>query len=142
MNNWLKVNDVSKALNISNSFIRKTICKEEFKDLIALEKPVLINYNEEFINKIQKYITKYCIKRNSRKERSRSILFDLPKNIIINPDILRGWTQSSIDCYLIGCNCSICKLKKIMSARCQMKQVVIELVRKFGAPNVERDDIL
>ena len=135
MNNWLKVNDVSKALNISNSFIRKTICKEEFKDLIALEKPVLINYNEEFI-------TKYCIKRNSRKERSRSILFDLPKNIIINPDILRGWTQSSIDCYLIGCNCSICKLKKIMSARCQMKQVVIELVRKFGAPNVERDDIL
>lgn len=142
MNNWLKVNDVSKALNISNSFIRKTICKEEFKDLIAFEKPVLINYNEEFISKIQKYITKYCIKRNKYREKTKSILFDLPKTIIINPDILKGWTQSSIDCYLIGCNCSICKLKKIMSAKCQMKQVVVELVKKFGAPNIERNDIL
>ncbi|WP_405316453.1 hypothetical protein [Faecalibacillus faecis] len=69
MNNWLKVNDVSKALNISSSFIRITICREEFKDLVALEKPILINYNEEFINKIQKYITKGCIKRNDRKKK-------------------------------------------------------------------------
>lgn len=142
MNNWLKINDVSKALNVSSSFMRTTICKEEFKDLITLEKPTLINYNEEFINKIQKYIIKCRAKRNSTKERSKSILFDLPKNIIIHPDTLRGWTQSSIDCYLIGCNCSICKLKKIMNAKCQMKQVVVELVKKFGAPNVERNDIL
>lgn len=142
MRNWLKVDIVAKELNISSSFVRKTICKEEFKDLVVFEKPTLINYNEEFINKIQKYIIKRRTKRNSAKERSKSILFDLPKTVIIDPNILKGWTQTSIDCYLIGCNCSICKLKQIMSAKCQMKQTVIELVKKFGPPNIERNDIL
>lgn len=142
MNNWLKVNDVSKALNVSSSFIRTTICKEEFKYLVALEKPMLINYNEEFINKIQKYITKYCIKRNECREKTKSTLFNLPKTKTIDPHTLRRWTQTAIDCYLIGCDCSKCKLKKILTIDCQMKQTVIELVKKFGAPHIERDDIL
>lgn len=142
MRNWLKVDIVAKELNVSSSFVRKTICKEEFKDLVVFEKPVLINFNKEFKDKIKKYITKYCIKRNKYREKTKSILFDLPKTVIIDPNILKGWTQTSIDCYLIGCNCSICKLKQIMSAKCQMKQTVIELVKKFGPPNIERNDIL
>lgn len=52
------------------------------------------------------------------------------------------WVPLSIYCYKIGCNCSICDINKIIESKCRMKQVVIELVRKFGAPNIERNDIL
>lgn len=46
------------------------------------------------------------------------------------------WTPAAIECYKKGCNCSICEIKNyIKSQSCQMKYVVIELVRVYGAPN-------
>lgn len=52
------------------------------------------------------------------------------------------WTPSAIDCYKLGCNCSKCNLYKIYFAngttKCKMKETVIELVRKLGAPVTNR----
>ncbi len=46
------------------------------------------------------------------------------------------WTPAAIECYQRGCNCSICPIKNfITSQKCQMKSVVIELVKVYGAPN-------
>ena len=46
------------------------------------------------------------------------------------------WTEEAINCYKRGCNCSICPIKNfITSQKCQMKRVVIELVKVYGAPN-------
>lgn len=137
---WYKVKEVANFLNVSDDFIRTIICREEFKDFAVLEKPILIKYNDEFINLIKKYIKKSNIKRNhKRKETVRKIFMPI-KYSIINSNILRGWTQTSIDCYRIGCDCSKCGIK--MDTPCHMKQTVIELVKKFGPPNIERNDIL
>ena len=46
----------------------------------------------------------------------------------------RRWTQSAVECYAIGCNCSKCYLKEIMKNHCRMKGAVLELVRQFGVP--------
>ena len=49
----------------------------------------------------------------------------------------KNWTPTAIDCYSIGCCCYKCNLYKIYfnkGTRCRMKETVIELVRKFGAP--------
>lgn len=44
------------------------------------------------------------------------------------------WTDTAIDCYNRGCKCEGCVLNEIVETRCHMKQAVLELVRKFGAP--------
>ena len=46
----------------------------------------------------------------------------------------RRWTQSAVECYAIGCNCSRCYLQTIMQDRCRMKYAVRDLVRQFGLP--------
>ena len=55
----------------------------------------------------------------------------------------KNWTPTAIECYSIGCNCSKCNLFKIYFAqsvnRCKMKESVIELVRRIGAPNVNKE---
>ncbi|MBR1776056.1 hypothetical protein IJ750_03155 [bacterium] len=54
--------------------------------------------------------------------------------------LTRIWTPSAIDCYEIGCRCSVCNLNKIYFRnnpfKCKMKETVIELVRKYGIPNI------
>lgn len=49
------------------------------------------------------------------------------------------WTQSAVECYLIGCTCSKCYLYPILKNKCKMKQSVIELVRQFGKPKVSNE---
>lgn len=45
----------------------------------------------------------------------------------------KQWTKAAIDCYNRGCVCRGCPMSKLES-RCRMKSSVIELVKKFGAP--------
>lgn len=50
-----------------------------------------------------------------------------------------NWTEGSIFCYERGCNCQGCYLKDLIeSMPCQMKAADIELVRKFGKPQEEK----
>ena len=134
MTNWLAIKKVAKIMNLSESFIRTVICKEEFQDLCYFGRPILINYNKEFEKLIYKYVKKRNIKHNKRHNETKKKLFNENKNKVINSKLIIKWTQSSIDCYKIGCNCSKCNIKKIINTKCYMKQVVIELVKKFGAP--------
>ena len=66
-------------------------------------------------------------------------------NVSCSETSTKKWTQSAIDCYAIGCNCSKCGLnKKFFSKsiyRCQMKNTVIELVRKLGKPQMEDEEV-
>lgn len=48
--------------------------------------------------------------------------------------IIRRWTQQAIECYTIGCRCSQCEMNELMKGKCQMKHVVLELVRVLGRP--------
>jgi len=123
LNNWLKIKDVATILNISNSNLHTIICKEEFKDLVIFNKPFHINFNIKFIKLIKKYL------HNKEK-------------IVTNISKPKEWTQSSIYCYKIGCNCQKCDIYEIMETKCQMKRVVLELVKLYGPPKIERNDIL
>lgn len=62
-------------------------------------------------------------------------------NVSCSETISKNWTQSAIECYLIGCNCSKCNLNKIYFSKsvfkCKMKETVIELVRRIGIPKGE-----
>ena len=136
MNNWLKVGEVANILNVSKSFLRIIICKEEFKNYITEEKPLLINYCDKFKELIKKYIKKRNIIRNKNKKRilkDETIQCQM-KHVVVNENILKGWTQTAIDCYNLGCNCSKCQLKNIIFSECCMKQTVMLLVKKFGKP--------
>ena len=63
--------------------------------------------------------------------------FDLPK--------YSRWTQQAIDCYLSGCNCSNCFIKKYFDKvttekyhpHCRMKSTVIALVKHLGKPDLQ-----
>ena len=59
-------------------------------------------------------------------------------NVSCSETAAKAWTPSAINCYTIGCTCSKCNLYKIYfadsTAKCRMKETVIELVRKFGRP--------
>ena len=52
----------------------------------------------------------------------------------------RRWTKSAEDCYMLGCDCSKCDTAVIMESKCCMKPIVLELVRKFGAPKIDREE--
>ena len=59
-------------------------------------------------------------------------------NVSCSETISKNWTNTAVDCYLLGCNCSKCNLYKIYFKKnifkCKMKDTVIELVRKLGKP--------
>lgn len=59
-------------------------------------------------------------------------------NVSCSETLTKNWTPTAIDCYLIGCSCSRCNLYKFYflesASKCRMKETVIELVRRFGAP--------
>ena len=65
-------------------------------------------------------------------------------NVSCSETVSKNWTPTAIDCYYIGCSCSKCNLYKIYFAntdnKCRMKDTVIELVRRIGAPNKESYD--
>lgn len=51
----------------------------------------------------------------------------------------KKWTEDSVYCYERGCNCQGCYMKDLIeSIPCQMKKSVMELVRKFGKPQEEK----
>lgn len=64
------------------------------------------------------------------------------KNFKLNSRILEKWTPQAINCYKIGCNCKLCEIANIIEEKCKMKYIVIKLVEKYGAPNINRKDIL
>ena len=47
---------------------------------------------------------------------------------------VQRWTQSAVDCFNRGCVCSGCPTYELIGKRCQMKNSVRLLVRKFGNP--------
>ncbi len=54
---------------------------------------------------------------------------------LLSNSVCRYWTQSAIDCYNRHCICSGCETGKIIGVKnCQMKKVVINLVRLQGTP--------
>ena len=65
-------------------------------------------------------------------------------NVSCSEMISKNWTQSAIDCYNIGCNCSNCNLYKIYFSKsifkCKMKETVVELVRKIGKPTNNEEE--
>ena len=62
-------------------------------------------------------------------------------NVSCSETNTKTWTQSAIDCYNLGCNCSLCNINKLYFSKsvykCMMKNTVIELVRKLGKPQEE-----
>ena len=50
----------------------------------------------------------------------------------------KNWTPTAIECYQLGCSCSKCNIYKFYfiesDFKCKMKDTVIELVRRIGAP--------
>lgn len=63
---------------------------------------------------------------------------DYRYNVSCSETTTKCWTPTAIECYQIGCSCSKCNIYKIYffntGMRCRMKDTVIELVRRFGAP--------
>lgn len=59
-------------------------------------------------------------------------------NVSCSETVTKNWTPTATDCYKLGCNCNKCNIYKIYfeasGNRCKMKETVIELVRRFGAP--------
>jgi hypothetical protein len=62
-------------------------------------------------------------------------------NVSCSETTSKNWTPTAVDCYSIGCICSKCSLYNIYfshsDGKCRMKETVIELVRKLGAPSKE-----
>ena len=53
------------------------------------------------------------------------------------------WTKLAKDCYMIGCRCSKCDfVEPHLTKICQVKKVVLELVREFGVPEDVRNENL
>ena len=65
-------------------------------------------------------------------------------NVSCSETLNKKWTQSAIDCYMIGCMCSKCFLYKVIfsnqNGKCKMRDTVIELVRNVGLPEIEKND--
>ena len=47
---------------------------------------------------------------------------------------VKKWTNASIDCYERQCKCEGCYYQESLASKCKMKNSVIKLVEKFGAP--------
>lgn len=52
---------------------------------------------------------------------------------MLNNNYVKQWTKTAIECYQRGCVCKGCPMSNLETP-CRMKGSVIELVRKFGAP--------
>ena len=78
---------------------------------------------------------------SQKEEKGLVFVMSYKYNVSCSETISKNWTPTAIDCYSIGCSCSKCNLYKIYFEnnifQCQMKQIVIELVRKYGKPILE-----
>lgn len=55
----------------------------------------------------------------------------------------RKWNETTIKCYLRGCNCEGCEITPpLESGICRVKWAVMELIEKGRKPPVKRNDIL
>lgn len=57
--------------------------------------------------------------------------------IIQDKRIYLNWTEFSVYCYLRGCNCEGCSIKKMIESPCMMKSSVIRIVQNIGRPTEE-----
>ncbi len=59
-------------------------------------------------------------------------------NVSCSETTSKNWTPTAVECYELGCSCSKCNLYKLYFSdslfKCKMKETVIELVRRLGAP--------
>ena len=64
-------------------------------------------------------------------------------NVSCSETICKNWTPTAEECYYLGCNCNKCSIHKFYFSdsnyKCRMKETVIELVRKFGKPDVNKE---
>lgn len=138
----MTINAAAKELKVSQNFIRTIVCRSEFKDLVNNIKPAKVNVNDKFKKLVKKFIQRATLERSVYENKyfienylTRS------KSIVVSQSTLK-WTDDAIECYSIGCNCSKCEFKKQLSTKCRLKFVVLELVKKLGAPKIKRKDIL
>ena len=65
-------------------------------------------------------------------------------NVSCSESTSKNWTPTAIECYQLGCSCSRCSLYKLYFSEslsnCRMKETVIELVRRLGAPEEMKYD--
>ncbi len=65
-------------------------------------------------------------------------------NVSCSETICKNWTPAAEECYFLGCNCSKCNVYKFYFSgsnfKCRMKEIVIELVRKYGKPVVTKTE--
>ena len=47
------------------------------------------------------------------------------------------WTKQAKECYELGCNCGICSVYSQLPGECNMKAVVLELIKQVGQPTAE-----
>lgn len=56
------------------------------------------------------------------------------KRYSVSDEVTKHWTRSAVDCYKLGCNCSLCNIPDFIETPCRMKATVLTLVRKLGTP--------
>lgn len=50
----------------------------------------------------------------------------------------KRWTPAAKECYFRGCRCLGCSVYNLIGKQCRMKQTVLYLVTKLGAPTNEQ----
>ena len=91
------------------------------------------------------YIVKSAITDKFIWEKRVLVIMCYRYNVSCSETLAKNWTPTAIDCYHIGCNCAKCNLYYIYFKdslfKCKMKDTVIELVRKLGVPQKDREEI-
>lgn len=130
MYKWLTVREVCEELNLGESFVRCVICKPVFKEFCCFEKPIMIKFTKTFITLIRSYAKGHNFKEN----RKRKLKPKKNEQHQISANSIKHWSPSAIECYNLHGDCGKCTLQQFMHERCRMKEVVPELIKKFGLP--------
>ena len=128
MSKWLTVREVCEILNLGESFVRCVICKPMFNQFVVFEKPIMIKFNRSF----ETLILSQAKGHNFKKVRKRPIT-DKPQHQLSTASI-KHWSNSAYHCYNLKGDCDKCYIPQLMHERCRMKEVVPELIRKYGIP--------
>ena len=63
-------------------------------------------------------------------------VFECQTGGVISDSIVQNWTRSALECYKLGCDCSLCPINHAgYSFKCQMKYIVDELLKTKGLPD-------
>lgn len=113
-------------------------------------------YQQEFINNLIEFLEtkrkheciknlKNFIKNNHFNTCTKDLKTKNEQHTFIHQNSFKNykykWTSAAIDCFKIGCNCKKCSISEIMQTRCKMKEIVLELVKKYGAPKTEDENV-